>query len=143
MQAGLFIPGCEVQISPVDNVYTHFPVEETFNIKEGRLAEECKRLAEIFESATRYSLILMNESFVSTSPGESLYLAEDIVKAVRLLGGRMVFATHLHELAARVDKINADVEGDSKLISMVAGLERGTAKSKRTYKIAPSPPQGG
>ena len=50
-----------------------------------------------------------------------VYLAEDVVRGLRLLGARAVFATHLHELGARVELINREVDGASQLVSMVAG----------------------
>jgi DNA mismatch repair ATPase MutS len=92
---------------------------------------------------------LLNESLSSTSPGESLYLARDIVRALRLFGVRAIFATHLHELAEGLDTLNAEVKGDSCVVSLVAGValegdqednENGNVKC--TYKIKPGPPRG-
>ncbi|HLV35671.1 MAG TPA: hypothetical protein VKY59_11180 [Spirillospora sp.] len=146
MQAGLFVPAASACLSPVDNIFTHFAAEERPDQEAGRLGEEAKRLSEIFAHATRHSLLLFNESLASTSAGESLYLARDIVRVMRLLGVRAIFSTHLHELAADADEINAETEGDSKVVSLVSmvtiekGLDGETAR--RTYKIVPSPPMG-
>jgi DNA mismatch repair protein MutS len=147
-QAGLYIPGTKARISPVDNIYTHFPTEEQFEEGTGRLGDEVKRLHEMFAQATRHSLILLNESLSSTNSVESLYLAEDIVRILRLMGVRTIFATHLHELAARVDTLNSETSGDNRIISMVASLfpEEDTADTSsdlahnRSYKVIPSPP---
>ncbi|MCK9223190.1 MAG: hypothetical protein M0Q40_11340 [Limnochordia bacterium] len=142
-QAGIFVPGTRARISPVDWIYTHFAEPETTDNKEGRLSAESRRLAQIFQTATRYSLILLNESLASTSPGESLYMTLDIMGAIRFLGARAAFATHLHELAARVDEINVQVPGDSRLVSLVAGLAfDGHSVAKRTYRIVAAPPAG-
>lgn len=147
-QAGLYVPGYRARMSPVDWIHTHFLEDEIPNSQEGKLAEECRRLAKIFERATRYSLILLNESLSSTSPGESLYLTEGVVKGLRMAGCRAVFATHLHDLAARADAINAQTPGDSDVISMVAGLEPEDAEledasfRKRSFRVTPGPPQG-
>jgi hypothetical protein len=148
-QAGLYIPAEAARMSPVDGVYTHFTTLEKADSGMGRLAEEARRLNEIFHSVTDKSLVLLNESLSSTSPGESLYLAQDIVRALRLFGVRAVFATHLHELAEGVDLINADVTGDSRVVSLVAGVELAEDKEDiiddivpRTYKIKPGPPRG-
>ena len=46
-QAGFPIPGTSGRISPVDNIYTHFPELEKNSISEGRLGEECIRLETI------------------------------------------------------------------------------------------------
>jgi DNA mismatch repair ATPase MutS len=146
-QAGLFVPGSRAVLSPVDGLYTHFSEEEKPNIDNGRLGEESRRLHGIFMNATRHSLILLNESLSSTSSRDSLYVARDIVKAMKVLGCRAVYATHLLELAAGVDPINAELPGDDLVISMVAGVERERdeesrpgQKARRTYKIKPGPP---
>ena len=145
-QAGLYIPATSASMSPVDWICTHFNEEETPDVRFGRLGEESERLAKVFDRATPYSLILLNESFSSTSPGEGLYLAEDIVRGLILIGCRTVFATHFHELARNIEALNSEFpDSDTKLISMVAGVERsetGGIKHKRTYKVVPSPPQG-
>ena len=147
-QAGLYAPAGAATVSPADLVDTHFPVDEPGHAEGGRLAEEARRLASIFASSSGHSLILMNESLASTSPSESLYLAEDVVRGLRLLGARAVFATHLHELGERVDAINREVAGDSRLVSMVAGIESAdtgngsNGEVRRTYRIRPGPPVG-
>lgn len=143
-QAGLYVPAAAARISPVDGIYTHFAAAERPDLEAGRLGEESRRLGAIFARATRRSLILLNESLSSTSPGESLYLARDIVRAIRLLGARAIFATHLHELAADAEAINAETPGDSAVISMVSVVtEAGDgAEVRRTYRIVPGPPMG-
>ena len=140
-QAGISVPGTRARVSPLDGVYTHFPVEERPESGAGRLGEEARRLNDIFAQATRHSLILLNESLASTSPGESLYLAQDVVRALRRLGARAIYATHLHDLAAGCDALNAETPGDSLIVSLVslAGEEDG---ARQTYRIVPGPPRG-
>jgi len=137
-QAGIFVPGAYASMSPVDSILTHFPVDENQTVELGRLGEETKRLNEIFQEATKHSLILLNESLSSTSFSEGLFIAQDIVKALRYLGARVIFNTHMHELATYADKINCEVPGESKIISMVTGLMEG----KRSYVILPGAPLG-
>ncbi len=141
-QAGLHVPAKWAALSPVDAIYTHFAKEERPNLEAGRLGEEARRLNSIFEQATRHSLILLNESLASTSASESLFLARDVIRAFRLLGTRVIFATHLHELAADCDAMNEETEGDSRIISVVSQvrLEEEKGNIKRTYKIIPAPP---
>ncbi|HSJ58466.1 MAG TPA: hypothetical protein VLC95_14890 [Anaerolineae bacterium] len=149
-QAGLFVPGREARISPADGVYTHFPAEEELDRGTGRFGDEAQRLREVFEAATRHSLILLNESLSGTHAGESLYLARDIVRIVRMLGARVVFATHLHELAEKVETINHDTPGDSRVVSMVSSrIDQATiaqgadeVAERRTYQVVKSPPMG-
>ena len=96
----------------------------------------------------------MNESLSSTSHQECLFIAEEIMKYLRKVGARCVFATHIHELAENIPELNK-VPALSDLVSLVAGVDEGTDMevlteegrkkyqgSKRTYKIRPMPPQG-
>lgn len=148
-QAGLPVAARTAAISPADRVITHFPSEEGGAVEGGRLAEEARRLGAVFGDASERSLVLLNESLSSTSPSESLYLAEDVVRALRLLGARAIFATHLHELGERLERINAEVDGGSLVTSLVAGIapdgagaDGSPARMRRTYRIAPGPPVG-
>ena len=142
LQAGLPVPARSACMSPVDGIYTHFATAEDPGAEAGRLGEEAARLSAIFTRATANSLILLNESLASTSAGESFYLARDLARALRLLGARAIFATHLHELAAQAETINAESEGDAALLSMVAQVQVSGDNARRTFKIVPGPPLG-
>ena len=143
-QAGLYVPATSARLSPVDNIYTHFAAEERPNLESGRLGEEARRLNTIFSHATRYSLVLLNESLASTAATESLFIAQDVVRAFRLLGVRAIFATHLHDLAADAPRLNDETDGDSRIISVVSQVEvehdENGQTVQHTYKIIPSPP---
>jgi DNA mismatch repair ATPase MutS len=142
-QVGLWVPAAQARLSPVDNIYTHYPVEEHLARGTGRFGEEAQRLSQIFARGTRHSLILLNESLASTNPGESLYIAQDIVRILRRLGARAIFATHLHELATDVAALNASITGESRIVSLVASrTEAGDDGPRRSYKIVPGPPLG-
>ena len=146
-QAGLFVPGTRARISPVEGILSHFPAEEQPSLDAGRLGEEAGRIHDVFRRITRHSLVLLNESLSTTSPGEGLYLARDIVRAIRMIGARAIYATHLHELGD-VAVVNGDTAGDSLAASLVAGSESiaaaggGEPSVRRTYEIKPGPPQG-
>jgi DNA mismatch repair ATPase MutS len=127
----------------VDNIYTHYPVEEQVSRGTGRFGDEAQRLSVIFARGTRHSLVLLNESLASTNSGESLYIAQDIVRVLRRLGARAIFATHLHELAADLAALNASTAGDSLIVSLVASRRETPEESpRRSYKIVPGPPLG-
>ncbi len=137
-QNGIYVPANSAVISPCDNIFTHFPADENDTVDLGRLGEESKRLSEIFSSATRHSLLLLNESLATTNVAEGLYIAKDVVKSMRYLGLCAVFNTHMHELARSLEHINSSVDGDSKVESMVTGVENG----HRSFKVFIAPPQG-
>lgn len=137
-QNGIYVPASSATLSPCDNIFTHFPADENDTVDLGRLGEESKRLSEIFASATKYSLLLLNESLATTNVAEGLYIAKDVVKAMRYLGVRSVFNTHMHELARSLDEVNSATEGESVVESMVTGVDNG----RRSFKISIAPPQG-
>lgn len=137
-QWGVYVPAESAQISPCDNIYTHFPADENDTVDLGRLGEESRRLSEIFKVATKYSLLLLNESLATTSVAEGLFIAKDVVKSMRYLGCRAVFNTHMHDLARNLDEMNGSTEGDSRVESLVTGVSRG----QRSFKVAITPPQG-
>jgi DNA mismatch repair ATPase MutS len=146
-QAGLYVPASSARLSPVDAIFTHFPTREDIRPGLGRLDAESVRLAAIFRQATPRSLILLNEALAGTSALEALDLARGLVRGLRLLGARAIYVTHLHELAAGVDEINATTSGDGTVASLVAGAgddEDPTASGsqRRTYHIRPGPPRG-
>lgn len=137
-QNGIYVPATQMKFSPCDSIFTHFPADENDTVDLGRLGEESKRLAEIFSSASRYSLLLLNESLATTNVAEGLYIARDVVKSMRYLGTRAIFNTHMHDLARNLDEVNTTVKGDSKIESLVTGVENG----QRSFKVFIAPPQG-
>lgn len=136
-QWGVYVPASEAVLSPVDNIFTHFPADENETVDLGRLGEESKRLSEIFDTATDKSLLLLNESLATTSVAEGLFIAKDVVMAMRYLGVRAVFNTHMHDLARSLDEFNS-AEGKSRVESLITGVHDG----ERSFKVSIAPPQG-
>lgn len=146
-QLGCYVPGKQAIVSPLDHLFTHFPLEEKPESETGRFGEEAIRLEKIFEQVTRYSLVLLNESLSSTSFSESLYLAQDIVRLLRRIGARAIYSTHLLELANTVDELNDSVPGDSWIVSVVSSRIDPTVSAEDTesryrYKLEMRPPLG-
>ncbi|MBN2736419.1 MAG: hypothetical protein JXR70_05515 [Spirochaetales bacterium] len=145
-QQGLFVPGECASISLVDRILTHYPALEKLELGTGRFGEEAGRLKLLFQAASRHSLVLLNESLSSTSMGEALFLAKDLLCVLRQIGLRAMFATHLHDLALSADNVNASCPGDSKILSLVSAIEEIRDKDKlvikRTFTIKPGPPLG-
>ena len=139
-QAGLYVPCTECEISPVDYIYTHFPKEEEVGLNTSRFTQECKQFKETIDTATKYSLLLLNESIQSTTPTECVYIATELTKIFRCIGVRGVYATHLLELAKSLDRLNNEVEGDSKLVSLVTTVDT-TDGNRRLYRIERAEPQ--
>src|SRR5207248_1316038 len=78
-QAGLPVPAEQARISPVDGVFSHFATAERLDTGGGRLAEELERLARIFRTASRDSLVLLNEPLTSTDYAAARMIGRDII----------------------------------------------------------------
>lgn len=140
LQLGMFIPATSATISIADAIHTHFPTGADDTIDKGRLGEECARLRDIFQDVTSKSLVLLDESLSSTGSFEASYIAAEVLAGFSRIGCRCLFSTHLHELAAEIDNINARTapEGGARIDSLVAGIEDG----KRSFKIYRMKPDG-
>lgn len=136
-QGGIYIPGDEFEFAPVDCVFTHFPADEDKTLDLGRLGEECKRFREIFDGANDRSLILLNETFSTTSFEEGYYIARDSVRAILTKGTRTIYNTHMHKLGFDVDEMN-EGRTEGKVYSLIVHNEG----SQRSYKIEIAPPAG-
>ena len=129
-QGGIYVPADTFEYTPADLIFTHFPADEDKTMDLGRLGEECVRFKEIFDGATSGSLVLLNESFSTTSFEEGYYIAVDAVRALRLKGIRTIYNTHMHKLAQNAAEFNVS--------SIVMASEEG----KRSYKVVEKAPEG-
>jgi len=136
-EGGIYAPAESFEFTPVDSIYTHFPADEDKTMELGRLGEECRRFKSIYEDATDKSLILLNETFSTTSFEEGYYIARDSVRAMLKKGCRVIYNTHMHKLAHDKDEIN-EASGQYKAESIV--MESGGGV--RSYKLKIAPPEG-
>lgn len=137
-QGGIYVPASSFVFSPAANIFTHFPADENKTMDLGRLGEESKRFRDIFLQANATSLLLLNESFSTTSFEEGFFIAYDAVRAMRDLGVRTIYNTHMHKLARKLDELNAEGDGDSLASSLVAESQEG----KRSYRVCVGMPEG-
>lgn len=136
-QGGIFVPASSFVYKPVDCIYTHFPADEDKTMDLGRLGEECVRFKSIYSECTSDSLLLLNETFSTTSFEEGFYIAKDSVKALLKKQIRVIYNTHMHKLAADVDEINMESEG-VKASSLIMKSDNG----KRSFKVEVASPEG-
>lgn len=141
LQLGMYVPATDAAISPVDGIYTHFPTGAEDTIDKGRLGEECARLGEIFDCVTADSLVLLDESLSSTGSYEASYIASEVLEGLAHVGCRCLFSTHLHELAAEIEQINARAlaNGGVAIDTLVAGIAN---QGKRSFRIIRAKPDG-
>jgi len=80
-------------------VFTHFKREEDASLSHGKLDEELVRMSDIADYIRPASLLLCNESFASTNEREGSQIARGVVQAAVETGVKVVFVTHLYDLA--------------------------------------------
>ncbi len=136
-QGGIYVPAESFAYRPVDCIYTHFPADEDKTMDLGRLGEECIRFKEIYTDCTADSLVLMNETFSTTSFEEGYYIARDSVRALMEKNVRTIYNTHMHKLASDAEELNRGNEG-----ARVASLIMKSDGGKRSFKVEVASPEG-
>jgi hypothetical protein len=108
MQAGLQVAARSFCSNVAGEVYTHFERGEDAGMVSGRLDAELAELHAVADRRQPGDLLLLNESFSSTNEREGSLLAFDVVRALTEGGVRVVYVTHLFELADTLHRERAD-----------------------------------
>jgi DNA mismatch repair protein MutS len=128
---GLPVPGREARLFLPDRVFTHFERQEHLESLHGKLEDELYRIREILRRAGPDSVIVMNESFSSTSLQDALLLGRAVMDEVIRRDILCVYVTFIDELASL---------GPS-TVSMVSAVVPDDP-ARRTYKIERRPADG-
>lgn len=136
-QGGIYVPASSFEYKPLDCIFTHFPADEDKTMDLGRFGEECVRFRNIYSECTKNSLVLLNETFSTTSFEEGFYIAEDAVKALLKKEVRTIYNTHMHKLAADIDELNK-VSDTVKASSLIMKNNNG----QRSFKVEIASPEG-
>ena len=105
-QMGSFVPAESLRLGLVDRIYTRIGASD--NVARGRstFMVEMTETATILNTATRRSLILLDEMGRGTATFDGLSLAWATVEYLHAeVGARTLFATHYHELTMLAEKL--------------------------------------
>lgn len=140
-QLGLFVPAKQAYMSPVTGIFTHFPASDEDNYGKGRLESECARLSGIMAALTDTDMLLMDESFSSTSGLEAGYIASEVLTAIGVIGCCGLYVTHIHDLPLHVAEYNSYPGNRGKIDNLVAQMEN-KEDGTRSYRVVRTTPDG-
>jgi len=135
LQCGLMVTATSYESGIFPSLFTHFTRREDSAMNSGRLDEELGRMNQIIEHLGEDSLVLLNESFATTTEKEGSLIAYDIVKALTEAGVKVLTVTHLLSFAQRM--YDETKEGQGVEFFSAERLENG----KRTFKMIQHAPE--
>jgi len=107
-QAGSFIPASEAKIGLVDRIFTRVGAFDDLSRGQSTFMVEMTELANILNSASKRSLILLDEVGRGTSTFDGLAIAWAVSEYLydhSKVGAKSLFATHYHQLTELADSL--------------------------------------
>ncbi len=98
-QSGYFTPARQYVCNIYQSIFTHFPEEEDSGLKHGLLEQELLKLHDIINRITPDSLLLLNETFATTTDYDAAYLAKELLNGIGDSGITCLFVTHNYEFS--------------------------------------------
>jgi DNA mismatch repair ATPase MutS len=121
---GLPVSAASARLFLPDRVFSHFEREEDLSTLRGKLDDELVRIHDVLQKATGSSVIVMNESFTSTTLNDALFIGTRVLERITRLSALAVYVTFVDELASL----------NQATISMTATVDPDNP-AERTYKI--------
>ena len=137
MQCGLFVPAERYESAIFPSFFTHFTRREDSQMNSGRLDEELQRMNQIIENLGKDSIVMLNESFATTTEKEGSVIAYDITKALIEAGVKVLTVTHLLSYA---QKVYAESHDDPETTVEFLSAER-LPDGRRTFRMVQHEPE--
>lgn len=102
MQCGMPVCAKEFASGIFPCFFTHFTRREDSGMNSGRLDEELGRIDGIIRHLGEGSMVLLNESFATTTEEEGSAIADDVIRAMLEAGVRVLTVTHLLAFAGKM-----------------------------------------
>ncbi len=144
-QMGSFIPAASANMPIFDKVFTRVGASDNLAMGQSTFLVEMLEVANILNSATPNSLILLDEIGRGTSTFDGLSLAWSIIEYIHnnpKISAKTLFATHYHELTElenilpRVKNFNIVVKEWNDKIIFLRKIERGSADQSYGIQVA-------
>ena len=108
-QIGSFVPARSARVGIVDRVFTRIGASDDLSAGKSTFMVEMTEVADILKSATRSSLLILDEIGRGTSTYDGMSVARAVLEHCadkRRLGAKTMFATHYHELTVLENEID-------------------------------------
>lgn len=126
---GCPVPAHRARMMLTDGIFTHYERQERSSDAAGKLQAELTAINETLDHSTDRTIIILNESFSSTSTADATQIGEQVLRRISERKSVAVFVTFLDELA-----------GLDGVVSMVADI--GDDATLRTFKLERKPGDG-
>jgi len=138
------VPAAAAKIGICDRIYTRIGASDNLAMGQSTFFVEMSELAYILNTATKRSLVILDEIGRGTSTYDGLSIAWAVVEALTKEGKqiRTLFATHYHELTALagelkgVQNLNVDVAEENGNIIFLHKIVPGSASKSYGIHVA-------
>jgi DNA mismatch repair protein MutS len=142
-QMGCFVPAASMRYGLVDRVYTRIGASDQLARGRSTFMVEMTETATILNTATRNSLVLLDEMGRGTATFDGLSLAWATLEYLHnQIGVRTLFATHYHELTLlaeqlqKVRNLKVSIQENSRGIVFLHRIEPGAASKSYGIEVA-------
>lgn len=142
-QIGCFVPASSARIGIVDRIYTRVGASDDIIRGQSTFTTEMIEVANILNTSTKRSLILLDEIGRGTSTFDGLSIAWSVVEYIHnRIGARTIFATHYHQLSELeklyegIKNYHIEVREDPEGLVFVRKIKRGPINKSYGVEVA-------